>query len=72
MFTYVLYLYCLTCSPIQTIAIHNIPVYESSSAQWADLNCKEYGALLTGELSTKVSTRKEVLAFECVLETKEF
>lgn len=49
MLTYfVLTLWCLTCNPVQVFQIHHIESFNGGSEQWADLECQNFGEILSG------------------------
>lgn len=50
MLTYfVLTLYCLSCRPIQVLAIPDIPAFAGGSTIWADHDCQKLGDILSGD-----------------------
>lgn len=83
MLTYfVLTLWCVTCNPQQIYTIHGIPAFTGGSAVWADLNCQQYGDILSGDWDRRnidilppkrqAAAKDEWVFYSCTPETAFF
>lgn len=72
---YVLYLFCLSCTPQQTVKVEDIQIYSSMDSNFAQLYCRDLGDIYTGRESSDPDSpaMKKLLqgryAYRCILES---
>lgn len=83
MITYfILTLWCLTCNPVQIYQLDEIPVFDNPSSTWADLYCKQYGDILSGDyrrrnmgdgtVEGQIAATNDWIVYSCTRISSEF
>lgn len=79
---FILILYCMNCNPAVAIRVHDIQAYNGGDSQWADLNCRRLGDILSGDYRRRnmndgtvvgqIAATKDQIIYTCIPETGEF